>query len=447
MRVFVANRGEVAVRIIKACHDLGFETVLGVSTVDRDSTAARVADRVVVLGGPRAGQSYLLVQAVVHAAVATGCDAVHPGYGFLAENPELADACAKEGITFIGPSADILRRLGDKIAAREVAESLGTPVSPGGRVESRADVAALAAEIGYPVLIKAAFGGGGKGMQLVHDSAGLETAWELAAAEAEAAFGNPTVFLERFVADARHIEVQVIGDTHENRSVVGLRECSIQHRYQKVIEESGVDVVSAEHTTVLEESALAIASHLGYVGLGTVEFLLDAARDELSFLEVNPRLQVEHPVTEAVYGVDLVREQILVCLGERLSWTPDELTARGHAIEFRITAHDPARDLAPGAGTVTRWRPPRRGSIRLDSHVFEGYAFPPYYDALMGKLIVWGADRAQAVILGAQALEEFQIEGIPTTLPMLQRIIAHPDYIANQVTTRWLSELLTRGDV
>ncbi|MFH5822937.1 acetyl/propionyl/methylcrotonyl-CoA carboxylase subunit alpha [Georgenia sp. AZ-5] len=442
-RVFVANRGEIAVRIIEACQRLGLETVLGVSTADRATLGARRADRTVTLGGPRPTESYLNVPAVVQAAVSTGCTLVHPGYGFLAERAEFAEACAENDLVFVGPSPEALRALGDKLAARDLAESVGVPVSAGGRARTPEEVERLAEQIGYPVLVKAAHGGGGRGMKRVQDPPGLHEAWRVASAEAQSAFGDGTVFLERFVEDAKHVEVQVLGDRHGNVVHLGERECSVQFRYQKVVEESPCAALPAPTRELLHDSAVRIARALHYVGLGTVEFLYDVDRDELAFLEVNPRIQVEHPVTEAVTGVDLVREQLLAALGEPLSLSQDDVTFHGHAIEARITAQDPENGLAPSPGTVTRWRPSVAGGLRLDSHIYEGYRFPPFYDALMAKQVAWGPDRAAAVDRLREGLERFEIGGLTTSLPLLRRIVAEPAYRQNTVTTRWLDRLLT----
>ena len=444
-RVFVANRGEIAVRIIEACTLLGFESVLGVSQADRDSLGAKLATRTVVLGGPQSRDSYLSIDAVLHAAVSTGCTALHPGYGFLSENPEFARRCAEAGITFIGPSPEALEALGDKLSARAIATKLGVPVAPGGTATTLADVKRLGSEVGFPLLVKAAHGGGGRGMKLVHQESELAEAWEIASAEAQAAFGDGTVFLERYVGEAKHIEVQILGDRHGNYIHLGERECSVQYRYQKVVEEAPCASIDEETRSILTESALKIARELSYVGLGTVEFLYDVHRREVSFLEVNPRIQVEHPVTEQVSGVDLVREQVLVCLGEPTALTQDAIGHRGHAIECRITAQDPTRGLAPSPGRVTRWRPAAGGGVRLDSHVTEGYLFPPFYDALMGKVIVWGEDRDSAIASMNAALEQFEIGGVTTSLPLLQRIIAHPDFADASVTTHWLADHILTG--
>jgi acetyl-CoA carboxylase biotin carboxylase subunit len=442
---FIANRGEIALRIIEACDRLGFETVLGVSKGDVDTLGARRAGRVVVLGAAHATESYLSEGAVVQAALSTGCTLLHPGYGFLSERPAFARMCLENGIGFVGPDPLALESLGDKLSARELAESVGVPVSAGGTAETIEVVQELASSIGYPVLIKAAHGGGGRGMKLVESAPELQPAWEVASAEALAAFGNGTVFLERYVRDAKHVEVQVLGDQHGNRIHVGERECSVQYRYQKVIEEAPCSALSDRTRHELFASALRIADALNYVGLGTVEFLYDVSRDEFSFLEVNPRIQVEHPVTEAVSGIDLVRQQLRVASGEELEFAQSDIRITGHAIEARITAQDPDRGLAPSPGRLTVWRPPVGRSIRLDTHMYEGYLFPPYYDALMAKLIVWGRDRAEAVSALRAALDEFHVGGVVTSLDLLRRIAREPDFAANTVTTHWLSDHIMTG--
>ena len=433
-RVFVANRGEIAVRVIDASDRLGLETVLGVSVADRETLAARRAGRVIVLGGPRSADSYLRAETVVQAAVSTGCTVLHPGYGFLSEEPSFARLCADQGLTFVGPGPDALETLGDKLAARRLAESVGVPVGPGGTAKSLDEVTAIADSIGYPVLVKAAHGGGGRGMNLAADRTALLDAWGVASAEAEAAFGDGTVFLERSVRDAKHVEVQVLADRHGHHVHLGERECSVQLHYQKVVEEAPCSVLPEPTRELLHDSALRVIEAIDYVGLATVEFLYDVAADRFSFLEVNPRVQVEHPVTEAISGVDLVREQILVALGEPLSFEQSEVRLTGHAIEARITASSP--------GVITRWRPPVRGSLRLDSHIYEGYSFPPLYDALMGKLMAWGRERDQALELMAEALADFQIEGIATSLDQLARVVDHPDFRNNTVTTHWLGDMV-----
>ena len=441
-RVFIANRGEIANRIIGACDALGYETVLGVSAADTDTLPAKRATRTVVLGMAQAADSYLNANAIVHAAAATGCTMVHPGYGFLSERPQFARLCAEEGLVFVGPAPEALEALGDKLRARALAGKLRVPVSQGGPTSTPQEARELAEAIGYPVLIKAANGGGGRGMKLVHGPDELIGAWTLAQAEAEAAFGNGTVFLERYVTDAKHVEVQVLGDAHGSRVHVGERECSVQYRYQKVMEEAPCTALTAGSRAILHDSALKIADALGYQGLGTVEFLYDTSRDELAFLEVTPRIQVEHPVTEAVSGLDLVRAQLLVAAGEKLEVTQQDIELKGHAIQARITAQDPDRGFLPSPGRVTRWRPPVRGGLRLDTHVYEGYLFPPYYDALMAKLIAWGEDREKARRTLEDALADFQVEGVTTATTLLRKICAHQDYQENTVTTHWLGDVM-----
>jgi len=439
-RVFVANRGEIALRIIDACDRLGFETVLGVSLADKESLPARRAVKTVVLGGPRAAESYLNVPAVVHAAVASGCTAVHPGYGFLSERADFARLCAENGLVFVGPRPEQLEALGDKISARRLAESVGVPVSPGGPTQTAADALTLARKIGFPVLVKAAFGGGGRGMKQVHDEAGLVAAWELASSEASASFGDGTVFIERFVQSAKHVEVQILGDAHGHRIHLAERECSLQYRYQKIIEEAPCVALSDEARQRLHGYALRIADALDYVSLGTVEFLVDVDRDEICFLEVNPRVQVEHPVTEAITGVDLVREQLLVAFGEPLRLRQDDVRVDGHAVELRLTAQDPAHGLRPSPGRLTHWRPSPVGGVRWDTHMYEGYLFPPYYDALMAKVITHGADRQAALARARAAIAGLEVRGCTTNQALLQELLDTPEIIHDSVTTRWLED-------
>lgn len=444
-RIYVANRGEIALRIVEACERLGYETVLGVSSADRDTLAARRAKRTVVLGGPRSTESYLNQDAVIHAAVATGCDAVHPGYGFLSEKASFARACAENGLIFIGATPEQLETLGDKLSARAFAESVGVPVSPGGPTETLDQAIGLASRIGFPILVKAANGGGGRGMKLVTRAEDLAPAWQVASSEAAAAFGDGAVFLERFVRAAKHIEVQILGDSHGACVHLGERECTLQFRYQKILEEAPSTALHPQDRTRLHAYALQIARGLAYQGLGTVEFLYDVETRDICFLEVNPRVQVEHPVTESVTGVDLVREQILVAFGEALSLRQEDIRFVGHAIELRLTAQDPAQGLRPAPGRLTRWRPAPIGGARIDTHLYEGYLFPPYYDALMAKIIVTGADRDAALAVGARAIARLEVEGPATNRDLLARLLAHPDVAANTITTRWLEERLGEG--
>ena len=443
-RIFVANRGEIALRVIDACDRLGFDTVLGVSSADAYSLPARRAGRTIALGGPRAGDSYLNIQAVVHAAIATGCTGVHPGYGFLSERSDFARLCGENGLTFIGPRPDQLDALGDKLSARRLAESVGVPVSPGGPTRTAAEALSLAREIGFPVLVKAAMGGGGRGMKLVLDESSLATAWTVASSEAEASFGDGTVFVERFVQEAKHVEVQVLGDEHGNRIHLAERECSLQFRYQKMLEEAPCVALSSTARQRLHDYALRIANALEYVSLGTVEFLYDVKRDSICFLEVNPRVQVEHPVTEAVTGVDLVRTQILVAFGEPLELRQEDVTVDGHAIEVRLTAQDTTQGLRPSPGQLTRWRPAPVGGVRWDTHMYEGYHFPPYYDALMAKVIAHGADRSSALSRLRAALAGLEVAGPNTTLDLMRRLLDTPELIADSVTTRWLEDRIAK---
>lgn len=444
-RIYVANRGEIALRIVEACERLGYETVLGVSAADRDTLAARRATRTVVLGGPRSAESYLNQDVVIHAAMATGCDAVHPGYGFLSEKAEFARVCAENGLIFIGATPEQLETLGDKLSARSFAESVGVPVSPGGPTDTLEQAQELAARIGFPILVKAANGGGGRGMKLVQQAAELAEAWTVASSEAAAAFGDGTVFLERFVRAAKHIEVQILGDQHGHCVHLGERECTLQFRYQKILEEAPSAALHPEDRTRLHEYALQIGRGLNYQGLGTVEFLYDVERRQICFLEVNPRVQVEHPVTEAVTGIDLVREQILVAFGGELPFTQEQIRLEGHAIELRLTAQDPDNGLRPTPGRLSRWRPSPVGGVRLDTHLYEGYLFPPYYDALMAKIIATGTDRGAALALAVRAIDRLEVEGPITNRSLLASLLAHPDVVANTITTRWLEEQFAEG--
>jgi acetyl-CoA carboxylase biotin carboxylase subunit len=367
---------------------------------------------------------------------------VHPGYGFLSERADFARLCASNRLIFVGPRPEHLEALGDKLSARRLAESVGVPVSPGGPTQTAEQARTMAREIGFPLLVKAAFGGGGRGMKLVEDESGLAAAWALASSEAASSFGDGTVFVERFVRDAKHVEVQVLGDAHGQRIHLAERECSLQFRYQKVLEEAPCVALPAATRQRLHDYALRIANALDYVSLGTVEFLYDVERDTLCFLEVNPRVQVEHPVTEAVTGVDLVREQLLIAFGEPLALRQDDIRVDGHAIELRLTAQDPSQGLRPTPGRLTRWRPPPIGGVRWDTHLYEGYLFPPYYDALMAKVIAHASDRAGALSRLRGALARLDLQGPTTNLPLLRALLDAPAITGNRVTTRWLEDHL-----
>jgi acetyl-CoA carboxylase, biotin carboxylase subunit len=443
-RVLIANRGEIAVRVIRTCRRLGIETVLAVSGADADAVPARMADTTIAIG------SYLDVDAVVAAAVAARADAIHPGYGFLSENPRLARACEAAGVVFIGPSAEVLEAAGDKLAARAHAVAAGLPVLPGGLVGDGAggidEAGVIARRIGYPVLVKAAGGGGGRGLRVVRDPADLAEAVEVGSAEARAAFGDGRVYLERYVAAGRHVEVQLLGDG-ENVIHLGDRDCSVQRRYQKLIEEAPAPRLGETLRVGMRAAAVAFGQHLKYQGLGTVEFLVDAGRSEFWFLEVNARIQVEHPVTEAVTGLDLVAEQIAVAEGRRLRLSQASVRLDGHAIECRINAEDPSAGFRPSPGAVTSAVFPAGPGIRVDTHIQAGSAVPPQYDSLLAKLVVSGASRAEALDRLRGALARCEIGGVATTVAVHAALAADGEFAAGGVGTeflaRWL-ELQTR---
>ena len=440
-RILIANRGEIAVRIIRSCRTLGIETVLAASEADRNSLAARLADQVLVVGPPPSTQSYLKVESVLRAARQGACDAIHPGYGFLSENAALAEACEREGITFIGPTSTQLKAIGDKLLARENALAANLPVVPGGSVSSGAEAGSLAASLGFPVLIKAVSGGGGRGMKVVHESGHLKGALELAMAEAESAFGDSRVYLERYVASGRHVEVQVLGD---GREVVhlGTRDCSIQRRYQKLLEEAPAPGLPEGLRVEMEAAAADFARHLDYRGAGTVEFLVDLARESFYFLEMNARIQVEHPVTEAITGIDLVAQQIRIAEGRPLSLRQEDICFNGHAIECRLNAEDCRHDFQPSPGTIHRALFPAGPALRVDSHIESGAEVPPFYDSLLAKLVVHGRDRGEALTALAHALRDCRIEGVQTNLALHRAIVAHEDFIRGGVDTRFLPALL-----
>ena len=435
-RVLIANRGEIAVRVMRTCRRLGIETVLAVSAADADSVPARLADQTTAIG------SYLDVEAVVGAAVAAGAGAIHPGYGFLSENPRLARACEAAGIVLIGPGADVLEAAGDKLAARSHAVAAGLPVLPGGLV-STGDAEDRARRIGYPVLVKAAGGGGGRGLRVVRDPADLAGAVAVGSAEAQAAFGDGRVYLERFVSPARHVEVQLLGDG-ENVIHLGDRDCSVQRRYQKLIEEAPAPRLGETLRVGMRAAAVAFGQHLKYQGLGTVEFLVDAGRSEFWFLEVNARIQVEHPVTEAVTGLDLVAEQIAVAEGRRLRLSQASVRLDGHAIECRINAEDPAAGFRPSPGTVTSAVFPAGPGIRVDTHIQAGSAVPPQYDSLLAKLVVSGASRAEALGRLRAALARCEIGGVATTLAVHAALAADDEFAAGGVSTEYLARWVER---
>jgi acetyl-CoA carboxylase biotin carboxylase subunit len=442
-KVLVANRGEIAVRVIRGCREQGIAAVAVYSEADREALHVQAADEAYLLGPAPAAESYLAIDKLVRVAKAAGADAVHPGYGFLAENAAFAEACAAAGLVFVGPPPSAIRAMGDKTAARRVAREMGVPTVPGTVEPLRSDdeARATAREIGYPVMLKAAMGGGGKGMRLVQREEDLVAALRMARGEAESAFGDASVYVEKAIVEPRHIEVQILADAHGRVVHLGERECSIQRRHQKLIEESPSPFVDEDLRRRLGEAAVRVARAAGYVNAGTVEFLVDADRN-FYFLEVNTRLQVEHPVTELVTGIDLVRQQLRVAAGEPLDFAQDDVRWRGHAIECRLNAEDPFAGWLPSPGTITRLRPAAGPWVRDDSGVYEGAAIPRFYDTLMAKLIVWGADRGAAIARMARALEEYRVSGVKTTIPVLRRIVAHPDFAAGRLSTAFLERVL-----
>ena len=442
-RIFIANRGEIAVRIIRSARDLGIETVLGVSMADRDSLGAKLATRAVCLGPGPSRESYLKVDTVVQAALGTGCDAVHPGYGFLSENRDLAEACEKAGIIFIGPTPDNLAAVGDKLTARGHALAAGVPLVPGGNATSLAEAEEVAARIGYPLLIKAVAGGGGKGMKRVNEPAELAPQLDLAMAEAAAAFGDGRVYLERFVTTGRHVEVQILSDG-ETILHAGERDCSVQRRYQKVVEEAPAPGLSPALRAGLLQAATAYSRHIGYRSLGTVEFMVDVERGAFYFLEMNARIQVEHPVTEAVTGLDLIACQIAIAEGRPLALRQEDIGFQGHAIECRLNAEDVAQDFRPSPGRVSlAWFPALPG-LRVDTHMESGAMIPPHYDSMVAKLIAHGPTRADAIATMAQALRVLRLEGVATNAPLHAAIMADPTFQAGGVDTNYLAGLLPR---
>jgi acetyl-CoA carboxylase biotin carboxylase subunit len=439
-RVLVANRGEIAVRVIRALHELGIEAVAVYSTADRGALHVRLADTAVCIGPPPAAESYLRMPSVIAAGVTTGCEAVHPGYGFLAESPAFVEACADNDLVFVGPPAGVMTQMGDKVAARQAMRAAGVPIVPGtDGATTITSVRAAVDEIGYPVLLKAAAGGGGKGMRRVDGPDGLEDAFGAAAAEAEAAFGDSTLYVEKVLDPARHVEIQVLCDGRGGVLTLGERECSIQRRHQKVVEETPSPALAPELREEMEAAAERACRAVGYVNAGTFEFLL-GPDGSFSFMELNARLQVEHPVTELCTGIDLVREQLRVAAGDPLALV-GRAPRRGHAIEVRLNAEDPARDFLPVPGTISRFRAPLGPGVRVDTYVEDGTEVPPFYDSLVAKVVVWDADRRAALARAECALEETVIEGVPTTLPLALSILRSEEFASGRYSTSTLREL------
>jgi acetyl-CoA carboxylase biotin carboxylase subunit len=438
-KLLVANRGEIAVRVIRACRDAGIRTVAVYSEADRDALHVRLADEAYPIGPAPASQSYLVIERLLDVARRSGAEAVHPGYGFLAENARFARECQDAGLVFVGPPPDAIAAMGDKTAARRAAAAAGVPMVPGTRepVGSDGEAARVAGELGYPVMIKAAMGGGGKGMRLVLDPGDLASALRLARSEATSAFGDGAVYLEKAIVEPRHIEVQVLADAHGRVVALGERECSIQRRHQKLVEEAPSPFVDPPMRAAMSDAACRLVAAVGYRNAGTVEFLVDADR-RFYFLEVNTRLQVEHPVTEYVTGLDLVREQLRLAAGEPLGYAQADVVARGWAIECRISAEDPEARFRPSPGRITAWRPPAGPWVRVDSGVYEGGEVPLHYDPLMAKLIVWGRDRAEAIRRMAGALAEFGVAGVRTTIPFHLAVMRDPDFVAGRLSTAFV---------
>ncbi len=439
-RVLVANRGEIAVRVIRALHELGVEAVAIYSTADAGAQHVRIADQAICVGPPAATESYLQIPSVVAAAVTTGCQAVHPGYGFLAENSAFVEACVENDLVFVGPPADVMATMGDKISAKRAMRAANVPTVPGTEGETSVAEALLAGdEMGYPVLLKASAGGGGKGMRLVHGAEEVEDAFAAAAAEAQAAFGDARLYVEKAVSPARHVEIQVLCDHHGDVLTLGERECSIQRRHQKLIEESPSAALTAETREAMEAAAERACRAVGYRNAGTFEFLL-GPDGSFYFIELNARLQVEHPVTELCTGIDIVREQLRVASGERLSVT-GRAPRRGHAIEIRLNAEDPEHDFRPSPGVVSRFDVAQGPGVRVDTFVDSGSTIPPYYDSMIAKLIVWDADRPSAIARAERALTETVIEGVPTTRDLARAVLASEPFVSGDYSTSTLDQL------
>ena len=442
-KVLIANRGEIALRIHRACHEMGIKTVAVHSTADTDAMHVRLADQAICIGPPPASESYLNIPAIISAAEISGADAIHPGYGFLSENARFAEIVESHNIIWIGPKPEHIRTMGDKVEAKRTAAKLGLPLVPGsdGPITDIAEARKVADEIGYPVLIKAASGGGGRGMKVVPEASELESAIQQAGSEAKAAFGDDTVYMEKYLGDPRHIEFQIFGDGNGDAIHVGERDCSLQRRHQKVLEEAPSPVISAAQREEMGGLVAKAMGDMGYRGAGTIEFLYEDGR--FYFIEMNTRLQVEHPVTEAITGLDLVREQIRIAEGRPLSVKQEDLEFRGHAIECRINAEDP-QTFAPSPGLVTSFHAPGGMHVRVDSGLYAGYRVPPYYDSMIAKLIVYGRDREGCIRRLKRALEEFVVTGVKTTIPLHQKLLDDPEFLSGDYTIKWLEQWLAK---
>ena len=442
-RILIANRGEIALRIIRACKELGVESVCVYSEADRDAPYLKLADQAICIGPPAAKESYLNISRIISAAEVANVDAIHPGYGFLSERAEFAQACRDCKIEFIGPTPEAMARLGDKVSCKKAAKEAGVPVFPGSpdAVDDENEAVKIAEQIGFPVIIKASAGGGGRGMRVCKNEAELRANIKAASAEALAAFGNGAVFIEKFLEHAQHVEIQTLGDKHGNAIHLWERNCSMQRRHQKVIEEAPSAGLSREKIRPVAEAAVKMIREAKYHGAATVEFLMDD-KQNFYMLEVNTRVQVEHPVTELITGIDIVQTMIRVCAGEKLPYTQDQVKVHGHAIEYRINAEDPARNFMPQPGKVSRWEPPGGPGVRMDTHVVTGYEVPKYYDSMVGKLLVHGDTREQAIARGKRALQEFKVEPIKTTVPLHLRLMDDPGFKKGGFDIHYLERLL-----
>ncbi len=436
-KILIANRGEIAVRVIRAAKELGIKTVSIHSEADEDCLHTKISDQDICIGPPLSKDSYLNIFAIISAAEITGADAIHPGYGFLSENPKFSSICKDHKITFIGPSAEVIELLGNKDKARKTMQSVGVPVTPGTDVIKNVEEALeFAKEVGFPVIVKAVAGGGGKGMRVAWSEDELKNIIPIAQGEAKSAFGNPDVYVEKYLENPRHIEIQFLADEYGNVVALGERDCSIQRRHQKLLEEAPSPALTPEIREAMCEAVRRGAGKVGYVGAGTMEFLFENGK--FYFMEVNTRIQVEHPVTEMITSVDIVKEQILVAMGEKLSFKQEDVKIHGHAIECRINAEDPFRNFMPTPGKIEEYRAPGGPGIRIDSHVYTGYEVPKYYDSLIAKLIAWGRNREEAIARMKRALQEYKIVGVKTTIPFFEKLLEHPDIIKGNYSTKFL---------
>lgn len=446
-KVLIANRGEIALRVIRACREMGVRTVAVYSQADAESLHVKLADEAFCIGPPPSKRSYLHIPALISTAVLTGADAIHPGYGFLSENANFASICADHRIKFIGPSIYAINSMGDKASARETMRKANVPVVPGtqGLVEDEVEAFKIADEIGYPVIVKATAGGGGRGMRVANDRLGLSNAIASARSEAAASFGDAGVYIEKYLKPIRHIEIQIMADSHGNVVHLGERDCSVQRRHQKLIEESPSPVITPEMRARMGNAAVQAARSINYEGAGTIEFIY--ANGDFYFMEMNTRIQVEHPVTEFITGIDLIKEQIRVASGLPLSFKQEDIKFNGHSIECRINAEDPDRNFLPSPGRVDAYIAPGGPGVRIDSHCYPGYSIPPHYDSLISKLVTWGRNRQEAIDRMHRALDEYAITGIRTTIPFHQRVLAHPAFIKGDVSTDFIEKYMTPVEV